>query len=542
MKAINGWNSDRLYHSESSFLEDVSKLTRLTDEIKEYALRLTASGTPISQQTAERIKQKTAVSQEIANSLESYNALFLYLGKDLPFENARSRRSLLYDLLGKREKALADIAKYCMTDFDGALPELHCFLRMIRCPDGDELFSEYHSLLSKRLVKHPISDPRKKDPENLTSQDGTEERNVADDSAGNSFADCLHRVKECTCRETARLGFESPLEAGLYDTGLSDRDVEEVFLKITESISPLSQEMIKCFSSKPNLSGTALTQSNAEELLYAALSPLSPRVSELLNRVFSDNWIDWYPQKGKLSGARHFRIVRLKESRIMLSFTGCLDDVFALSHELGHAWQASCMMSGENACAGDYGSGIRELGAYVFEQTVFEYLMQNAGCGMRTELLYRMLNNNIKLLFEVPLRYRFEKSLYKSIRLGERPDAVCLTAEAKRLITFSGAAELSGVPAFDSRFWIYTPALYMTDNCFYNYEYTLCYLEALTVCRCRKQNGDAAIQYLERILTNSPDINISDINRLLTDGQELFSGKVSLAKQQLCRVLSNFSL
>lgn len=511
------WNSDRLYISDASFLLDLSELERLNADLSKVAAQLSASDANMPNQLAERIAEVFSDSQELANALEAYDALFLYRGVVSPLDAARSQRSRLHILLDDQQKLLTEIAVYCLKHGGTALLELHCFLRMFRCPEHESLFSEYAALRSSLHSRTP-----------------------ADGETEAALARCLCKVKACTFREAVRAGFRSPLEAGLFGTGLCGEDVDTVFEQIARSVSPLNREIAACLRTNTSISKTAFSKTDAEALIRAALSPLSPRIGQLLDSAFSENWIDWEPAPGKLSGARHFRIIRLRESRILLNFTGCLDDIFALAHELGHAWQANCMMTGADASAAEYGAGIKELGAYVFEQLVGSYLMQHADRGMQTELQMRTLRNDLKLLCEVPVRYHLEKMLYSAVQQGRQLSAESITAAAEGLIASAGAAGLPDFAAADGRFWTVTSALYATNDCFYNYEYTFCFLESLAVCRHLNAGGNEAVQHFERILGASAGMNIMDIYRIYSiDGCEFFAAETAMAVQRLRGVLAS---
>ena len=78
------------------------------------------------------------------------------------------------------------------------------------------------------------------------------------------------------------------------------------------------------------------TFEEACELVKRALEPLGETYAVLLDRAFSEKWIDVYENHGKTTGAFSCGVYGV-HPYVLLNFTGTLDDVFTLAHELGHA-------------------------------------------------------------------------------------------------------------------------------------------------------------------------------------------------------------
>ena len=61
-------------------------------------------------------------------------------------------------------------------------------------------------------------------------------------------------------------------------------------------------------------------------------------MADMMEEAFADEWIDFYPRKGKVGGAFCENLPFLKQSRVLTNFDGSLGDVVTLAHELGHAY------------------------------------------------------------------------------------------------------------------------------------------------------------------------------------------------------------
>ena len=92
---------------------------------------------------------------------------------------------------------------------------------------------------------------------------------------------------------------------------------------------------------------------DAKTLVKEALKPFGKRYGELLDRAYSEHWIDVYENKGKSSGAFSAGVYGV-HPYVMLNYTDTLDDAFTLAHELGHAmhssWRASARRSSVRRC------------------------------------------------------------------------------------------------------------------------------------------------------------------------------------------------
>ena len=81
---------------------------------------------------------------------------------------------------------------------------------------------------------------------------------------------------------------------------------------------------------------TVYSYEEAQSLVKEALAPLGKDYSAILDRAFTENWIDVFETKGKTSGAYSWGAYGT-HPYMLLNFQGRLDDVFTLAHEAGHS-------------------------------------------------------------------------------------------------------------------------------------------------------------------------------------------------------------
>jgi len=78
------------------------------------------------------------------------------------------------------------------------------------------------------------------------------------------------------------------------------------------------------------------TWQQARELVTSAYRDFSPKMAEIVERFFSENWIDAPIRPGKRGGAFSHSAVPQVHPYILMNFTGNSRDVQTLAHELGH--------------------------------------------------------------------------------------------------------------------------------------------------------------------------------------------------------------
>lgn len=79
-----------------------------------------------------------------------------------------------------------------------------------------------------------------------------------------------------------------------------------------------------------------VTIEESHRYMNDALAIMGPEYMEMVNRAYNDRWIDFAQNTGKSTGA-FCSSPYGNHSYILISWTGSMEDVFVLAHELGHA-------------------------------------------------------------------------------------------------------------------------------------------------------------------------------------------------------------
>ncbi|WP_194841110.1 oligoendopeptidase F [Sporosarcina cascadiensis] len=80
----------------------------------------------------------------------------------------------------------------------------------------------------------------------------------------------------------------------------------------------------------------SITVEESKQYMNDALAVMGEEYLDMVNRAYSDRWIDFAQNEGKSTGAFCASPYGC-DSFILISWTGSMEDVFVLAHELGHA-------------------------------------------------------------------------------------------------------------------------------------------------------------------------------------------------------------
>ena len=114
-----------------------------------------------------------------------------------------------------------------------------------------------------------------------------------------------------------------------------------------------------------------------KELLMEALKPLGEQYLSDLSQGFTDRWIDKYPNVGKRSGAYQWSCYD-STPYVLLNYTGDLDSVSTMGHELGHAMHTFYSRKHQPYIYHNYPIVLAEIASTVNEVLLNDYLTKHA--------------------------------------------------------------------------------------------------------------------------------------------------------------------
>ncbi len=243
----------------------------------------------------------------------------------------------------------------------------------------------------------------------------------------------------------------------------------------------------------------------AKEMVKKALLPLGETYQKLLDRAFSERWIDVYENKGKTTGAYSCGVYGV-HPYVLLNYTDTLDDAFTLAHELGHAMHSYFSSEKQDFVNHDYRILVAEVASTVNEVLLTRYLLATeTDPARRAYILNHFLEGFRTTVFRQTLFAEFEREAHDMDMNGTPLTAESLNGIYRKLneLYYNGAVvdELQDIE------WARIPHFY---NAFYVYQYATGFCSAVTIAKkILEENG--AENYLKFLSTGGSDYPLEEL-------------------------------
>jgi oligoendopeptidase F len=235
----------------------------------------------------------------------------------------------------------------------------------------------------------------------------------------------------------------------------------------------------------------------AKELVRQATAPLGEEYRCLLDRAFSERWIDVYENKGKESGAFSSGVYGV-HPYIKLNYTDTLDDAFTLAHELGHAMHSYYSSEAQDYQNHDYRILVAEVASTVNEVLLTKHLLRTeTEPRRRAYILNHFLEGFRTTVFRQTLFAEFERKAHEMYEKGGALTAASLSELYRGLeeVYYEGA----DVPELISLEWSYIPHFY---RAFYVYKYATGIISAISIAERIYTEGAPAVEDYFKFLSS----------------------------------------
>ncbi len=183
--------------------------------------------------------------------------------------------------------------------------------------------------------------------------------------------------------------YENSWDAKLFNLNIPNKVFETLVNSVENHVSSL-QEYFKLYKSELGLDELTLNDlslemsknetkysiEDAQNLCLEAIKPLGEDYTKHFKRVFDNHYIDYCTYKGKCSGGYSFN-TSTKDSRILLSFNGDLEDVSTIIHEGGHNVHHQYVKENNPAHYREISSLVCEVASLTNECLLSSYLAKN---------------------------------------------------------------------------------------------------------------------------------------------------------------------
>lgn len=304
---------------------------------------------------------------------------------------------------------------------------------------------------------------------------------------------------------TAR-GWTSILQEPLTDNHMQKQTLDTMWQTIEEQRGCLQDYMtckahlmgierlawVDVEASLPLTSQPLITFDEAAYLIIHQFSSFSPAMGQFAKEAFENRWIEAEDRSGKRPSGFCTPLPRLKQSRIFMTYSGTMTNLFTLAHELGHAYH-NYEVRNLPFFAQQYPMNLAETASTLAEMIVIDSLIQQQTQDLKVKLflLDYKLQRSVLFLMNIHARFLFELDFYEARRKGfvSAKELSSLMEQAQQRAFGAALAE------WHPHFWVAKQHFYFTEAPFYNFPYTFGYLFSLGIYAHLKNQGRAEEVY-----------------------------------------------
>ena len=236
------------------------------------------------------------------------------------------------------------------------------------------------------------------------------------------------------------------------------------------------------------------TYEQAQQMVLDAVAPLGENYQNIVRGAFRDRWLDVYPNKGKRGGAFSSGTYT-SNPFILTNFTGTLDSVSTIAHEMGHSLHTWHSSHNQPAQYSGYTLFVAEVASTVNENLLIEQLLaKTTDPKERLGLLNQYLENFKGTVYRQTMFAEFERDAHALAESGQALNATALNALYKKLIGEYFGPDLVWDDEVQYE-WARIPHFYRP---FYVYVYATGYSSAVALSEGILHEGAPAVKrYLE---------------------------------------------
>lgn len=255
----------------------------------------------------------------------------------------------------------------------------------------------------------------------------------------------------------------------------------------------------------------------AQALVLGAFGEFDPAVRGIAEKFFVNRWIDADPRPGKRGGAFCAGLLPAYHPYVLTNYTGRLEDVFTIAHELGHAIHFY-LARRQTVLSFDPTTPMAEVASVFGEILLADYLRQrsaapsvsldvpghrqDSGPGLQRLILSKMIEDAIATIFRQVMYTRWEQRAHArraaSVATGDEYSGLWME-ENKKLY-----GDAVGFGPLDRWGWIAIP--HFVSYRFYCFSYAFAHLVTFALYKKYREDRQAfAPRYIELLASGGRD-------------------------------------
>jgi len=305
------------------------------------------------------------------------------------------------------------------------------------------------------------------------------------------FAHALNHLAGFRLKVYEERGWESVLKEPLETCRMKEETLNSMWQAITAS----KQQLVRFLQRKAKLLGieklswydvdapllTApqkqLSYDEGAQFILNQFSSFGEQLTAFTKTAFEDRWIEAEDRPNKRPGGFCTGFPDSQQSRIFMTYSGTLNNVSTLAHELGHAFHSYALRDVHSLNRG-YAMNVAETASTFAEMIVSDAAVKEAeNKEEKIAMLEDKIGRTIAFFMNIHARFLFETRFYEERKSG----IVSATRLNELMLEAQKEAFMDSLDEYHPQFWSSKLHFYITSVPFYNFPYTLGYLFSLGI-------------------------------------------------------------
>ena len=228
--------------------------------------------------------------------------------------------------------------------------------------------------------------------------------------------------------------YNNPLEQSLYhddisvdvynsliDTVNENMDVIYKYYDFRNETLGIKSHIYDTYTELVSEKGPSYSFEEAKEIVIKVLSVLGKDYVKVMERAFTERWIDVYNNKGKRGGA-YSSGSYLTNPFLLLNYEGKYNDISTLAHELGHSMHSYYSNTNNSYKYSGYQIFVAEIASTVNEMLLSNYMLEHGD-----DLTKKIVINNLLGLFK--------STIYRQTMFAEFEKDMVLASKDGKILT-----------------------------------------------------------------------------------------------------------
>lgn len=253
--------------------------------------------------------------------------------------------------------------------------------------------------------------------------------------------------------------------------------------------------------------GKQIPFDQAKAFVVEQFRKFSPEIADFTQEALDRRWVEAENRGGKRPGAFCTSFPLSKESRVFMTYSGTIDSLGTLAHELGHAYHGHVLKDAPLFLR-RYAMNVAETASTFGELLVVDGAIgAAAGPQEKLGILEDKIGRSVAFFMDIHSRFLFETRFYEARKKGLVSSAQLneLMMEAQK------EAFLGSLKEYHPHFWASKLHFYSTGVPFYNFPYTFGYLFSAGVYARAKAEGQGFAKSYARLLMDTARMSVEDL-------------------------------